>query len=139
MRNATEQIKYLDALVSMYDSRLVIMENTEAGFRTAFEENRLATRDVLTEMTVTTDRQIIVLENRLGILQSDLDDLDERYERHSKSYEMWKSRLAIANAELAAQKKLSDDMVESLLCLPLTSEEQVMEWVEILVNGTRDD
>ena len=139
MRDATEQIKYLDAHVSTYDSRLVAMDDTEARFQTAFEENRLATRDVLTEMTVTTDRQMIVLENRLGILQSDLDDLGERYERHLKSYEMWKSKLATANAELTAQKKLSDDMVESLLCLPLTSEEQVMEWVEMLVNGTRDD
>ena len=80
-------------------------------------------------MTVTTDRQMVVLEHRLGILQSDLYDLDERYERHSQSYETWKSKLATANAELTAQEKLSDSIVESLVCFPLTSEEQVMEWV----------
>ena len=135
VRDTIEQIKHLDALVSTYDSRLVAMDDMEAGFLTAFEGNRLATRDVLTEMTVTTDRQMVVLEHRLGILQSDLDDLDERYERHSQSYETWKSKLATANAELTAQEKLSDSIVESLVCFPLTSEEQVMEWVGMLANG----
>lgn len=128
--DSTQYLKYFNAQVTLYDSKLVMLENRETEFKVAFEENRLATRDVLTQMTVTTATQMLVYEKELAILELGLANLEERYEQHSELYEIWKNKFAIASAKLTAQEKITDNITETLSCFPFTDGEQVIKWVE---------
>ena len=130
MFNVRKQLVDLNERISMYDERLDMMKISEVKFQIAFEENRQAINTTLTEMTTATKTQMIVLEDRLDDLQADFNGLNERYERHSELYK-WEKRVhAFIDADLVRTENKSNDIIESLICFPLTTEESVMKWVE---------
>ena len=132
--NITQSIKSLNETASIYENNLDIMEANEAGFKIKFEENRLDTRDVLTEMTIPIASRMADLESSLVVLQAESDDLNKNYEMHTNLYNIWKTKVVLVNAEIVELEKQLDDTVGFLTCLPLTMEAGIMEWIEQIKN-----
>ena len=108
------------------------MNCNEAEFNAKFEENGLDTMDVMTEMTIPMPSRTAELESRLVFLESDLVTLNRQYEEHSNLYDVWKSKYSVISAELSELEQRSDDIVDALMCYPITQEEYVTEWVKAI-------
>ena len=130
--DVVKQIRILNDRIDVYNERLGIMEAREVEFKTSFEENRLDIRDVLTEMTIPIKAKMAILEDRLNILQADLDGLNERHEKHTNLYNILKNKASLASVELIKLEKQADDITDSLICFPMTEEKNILTWVGML-------
>ena len=83
-------------------------------------------------MTIPIKAKMAILEDRLNILQADLDDLNERHEKHTNLYNILKNKASLASVELIKLEKQADDITDSLICFPMTEEKNILTWVGML-------